>query len=65
MEKQNHDLGYKMPLCRGLVLLTVVNFQPRFHLMNCAVSSHSSRRPLPVPMCIWIQAVLYESENIS
>ena len=34
-----------MLLCRGLVLLTAVNIQPRFHLMNHAVLSHEPRGP--------------------
>ena len=48
-----------MLLCLGLALLTVGNIQPRFRLVNRAglhVFCPCSSR---VPMCKWIQAVLY------
>ena len=38
-ENNRITIGYKMLLCRGLVLLTAVNIQPRFRLVNRAVSS--------------------------
>ena len=34
-----------MLLCRGLVLLTAVNIQPRFRLVNRTVSSREPRGP--------------------
>ena len=33
-----------MLLCRGLILLTAVNIQPRFRLVNRTVSSHEPAR---------------------
>ena len=38
-ENNRITIGYKMLLCRGLVLLTAVNIEPRFRLVNRAVSS--------------------------
>ena len=45
MENNKITIGDKVLLCQGLVLLTAVNFQPRFHLVNRAVSSHEPRGP--------------------
>ena len=39
-ENNKITIGYKMLLCLGLVLLTTGNIQPRFRLVNRAVSSH-------------------------
>ena len=45
MENNTITIGYKMPLCQGLALLTTVNFHPRFCLVNCTVLSCSSHGP--------------------
>ena len=42
-ENKKITIGYKMLLCLGLVLLTVGNIQPRFPLVNRAVSSRELR----------------------
>ena len=39
MENNKITIGYKILLCLGLVLLTARNIQPRFRLLNRAVSS--------------------------
>ena len=38
-ENNKLTIGYEMLLCLGLVLLTAGNIQPRFRLVNRAVSS--------------------------
>ena len=41
-ENNKLTIGYKMLLCLGFVLLTAGNIQPRFRLVNRAVSSRES-----------------------
>ena len=44
-ENNRITIGYKMLLFRGLVLLTAVNIEPRFRLVNRTVSSREPHRP--------------------
>ena len=58
-ENNRITIGYKMLLCRGLVLLTAVNSQSRFRLVNRVGLHAFCPCGSCVPMCIWIQAVLF------
>ena len=44
-ENNKITIGYKMLLCRDLVLLTAGNIQPRYRLVNRTVSSREPRGP--------------------